>query len=1587
MSSIDNRIVNMQFNNRDFERNAKTTLGTLDKLKAALNFKGAVEGLSDIARTARGVTFSSLNTAVGTVSGNFSVMEQIAIGALRRIGDQAVSTGERLIRSLTVDQISEGFQKYETEVTSVQTIMNATGKSIDEVQEQLDKLMWFTDETSYSFSDMTSNIGKFTSAGVDLGEATEAMMGISNWAALAGQGTGEASRAMYNLSQAMSVGAVKLMDWKSIENANMATTEFKQSVLDSAVALGTLTKEGNGVYRTLKGTEVTATKFNDTLSEGWFTSEVLLKVLRRYNEYTEEVYRITQEKGIGAAEAMEIIGDGFTGYGEKAFRAAQEAKTFTDAINATKDAVSTGWLKTFELIFGNYEKAKVLWTDLANALYDIFAEPGNYRNEQFEKWASEMHGRERLLRGLYSIVESFTAYLNAFSTSFTNIFGQWDAKTISKVTTQINVLANAFEATEPKLFAFNVFLSKIFSTLKLVLVTVKNVGKTVSKAFSNVFRETVDIPEVINSIASSLVNVASRVKNVLTDNEDLYRILRGIFSFAHILKDAFIELLSFVVPNAKTLAGSIAPKIVSFLADIADKITLFDKKRGIFKIAAELRALPKPLEVLKKAFDSVKNAVSAFRAAFEKATNIRVSDIVFDIVEKFKYLKNEFLALVTLFKSGDKVDIKAALSGVWDFIEEALSVVAPALTKAAGALGTAFGGIFEGIRKVLTNGDFTEITAAIEGLSITGLIAAISKFVNSLTGGAEDLGEGANKIVSNINGVLKSAKDALNTFTTKTKVDSLKKVATAIAILAGSLLVLSLINSEKLEDSILAVTTLFAELLGSLSILGKIDTVGDTTKITALVSIMIGLSAAIFTLSTALLLLSTIKPEALANSVLAITALIAGLVGSMVILSKNTDAGGTSFVKIGLTMAIMAKAIKTLASVVAYLGELDSDSLLQGMIGVISIMGTLIAFILSTNNSKLAVSTGASIFIIALSLKVLASVLGQIAQMDPNSLAISLSAVAGSMFAMGIALNSLPKDAGAKSAGMLVLAAAMSIMAGAISKLAALDPASLAISVLILGTMLAGMVIALNSMKQAISGAFALLVASAALTTFAIALKQLSTIPWQGLITGFLSVVAAIAILVGSAVLLAGLSYALEPFIPMMLSLAAVIGVFSLSVFLLASSAMMFATAMGIFAATGLSAAVALGSILRVIVNAIPMLAKAIVSALPDIFKGLAAALPALASFLASVASVVVVFLDEFIPEMIPRFLHILDSILAALEEYLPSIIEHVVNLIVIFFDGLSAGLPRILEAALNFVITLIESIGTLLEENGPRLGEAFVKLIKNLFVGVTQFLIPIGKFALQLITKLAGAIWEQKDKVWDKLSSMIVKAILKLKELKDRFFEAGANVVDGIIEGIKSMFNKPREVLEEIGANLPEGFKHILGISSPSKVMYGIAKWIPKGIADGIADNAKLATRAVDKMGSEVITSFAEYSALAASTAADEYFSQPTIRPVVDMSMVSGAAGTVRGFFAGQSVQLAGINGRLDMQAADLRAQMDQNKIYNDANVVASISGLRDDVNALNGAMSNMQVVMDTGAVVGATAAKMDQALYQRAVFKGRGN
>lgn len=391
MSTIDNRVVQMEFENKNFERNAKESMKTLEKLDKSLELKNGTKSFKDVEEAAKACDFKPLMEAIDGVKVQFTALGAITNRVMQRITDSVLDTGKKMLKSLTIDPIMSGYSKYEDKTASVQTLLNSTGLSLDEVNGYLSKLMWFSDETSYSFTQMSSALATMTSAGGDVAKIVPMLQGVANATAFAGKGAREFSGAIFNLNQSYSGGFLSYMDYNSLDRTyNMFSKQLKQAFIDNAKALGKLDKEG----RTASGTLVDISNFASTLSEKWADRDVMEASFGWFNEVTEQAYALVKAgKYATASDAYEALAGQFDDIQYAAARSAQEAKSFTEAIDSVKDAVSSGWMQTFEYLFGNYEQSKVLWTDLANSLYDIFAEPANQRNSVLKEALTDTWGQ------------------------------------------------------------------------------------------------------------------------------------------------------------------------------------------------------------------------------------------------------------------------------------------------------------------------------------------------------------------------------------------------------------------------------------------------------------------------------------------------------------------------------------------------------------------------------------------------------------------------------------------------------------------------------------------------------------------------------------------------------------------------------------------------------------------------------------------------------------------------------------------------------------------------------------------------------------------------------------------------------------------------------------------------------------------------------------------------------------------------------------------------------------------------------------------------------------------------------------------
>ena len=633
--TIETRVVEMKFDNREFESNVKTSMSTLDKLKSALNLPTASKGVEGLGSAIKNLGFSTITTSIEKVSSGFSVMETIASGALQQIGASAYTAGKQLVDSFTTDPIKDGFSEYELKMDSVQTIMAGTGADLNTVMDKLNELNTYADKTIYSFSDMTNNIGKFTNAGVKLDDAVSAIQGVANVAAVSGANSNEASRAMYNFAQALSAGYVKLIDWKSIENANMATVEFKTQLLESAVAAGKLEKTSDGMYKVLTtnaqgstmSDTISATKnFNDSLAYQWMTTDVLTKTLGDYADETTEI-------------------------GKKAYAAAQDVKTFSQLIGTLKEAVGSGWAETWEYVFGDFAEAKQLWTGVNKGLSNFIDGQSKARNAILKSW-KDLGGRTELIKALGNVFNTLGKILEAAGKAFNEVFEPLTGLKLETITRQFLNFTRTLKMSKETFRDFKSTFRGFFALIDLAATPFKILGmvvldfiKYLAPFSKGILDCTARLGELIASTREIIKETSGkflrteeyeRLKNVVKPLGNAFKV------FADFVHDSFINLIDYVEKSGVVI------KFFGFLA--YGLLYAIEQLKVFFSYVYNLPVIQ---NIIKELSDRFNKFVENF--SFEKLTK--------DIQDFWEQTKNTFLDIKNNFT------FENIIAHIKDFIE------------------------------------------------------------------------------------------------------------------------------------------------------------------------------------------------------------------------------------------------------------------------------------------------------------------------------------------------------------------------------------------------------------------------------------------------------------------------------------------------------------------------------------------------------------------------------------------------------------------------------------------------------------------------------------------------------------------------------------------------------------------------------------------------------------------------------------------------------------------------------------------------------------------------------------------------------
>lgn len=477
--NVEKRVAELEFRNQQFETAAKESIGTLQRLEESLAFKTAKQGVDGLESVVKALNkFNPITNMLNHVTSAFETAKQrITIGFFDQIGFDIENLSKKFIDMLGPEYIKQGFGKYESEIASVQTLMNTTGQGIDEVMKYTEKLRWFTDETSYYYDDMLNAIGRFTSAGVGIDDAVTSMIGIANAAGYFGVNARNASHAMTGFANAIARGNMDVRNWQWIETAHMDVAGFKEELINTALAMGKLEKYSDGTIHTLKGTEVTVAGFRNTLRDAWVTTDVMNKTFAKFGGATEDIYKEFQrlDGEVATTDIIKDIGDSLDETGLKAFKASQETKTFTDAIEYVRTAVASNWSKTWQLILGNYDEARKMWSSVVEDLYELFVESGQQRNALLEQW-KESNGRTELLASIRNFYEGIKAAIRPIQQVWEKLFPKKTGKQLAAITTKLREFSEKFRAVfegiadifEPAKEAVEDFCDDISKRVKVV---------------------------------------------------------------------------------------------------------------------------------------------------------------------------------------------------------------------------------------------------------------------------------------------------------------------------------------------------------------------------------------------------------------------------------------------------------------------------------------------------------------------------------------------------------------------------------------------------------------------------------------------------------------------------------------------------------------------------------------------------------------------------------------------------------------------------------------------------------------------------------------------------------------------------------------------------------------------------------------------------------------------------------------------------------------------------------------------------------------------------------------------------------------
>lgn len=1363
---VDERVVEMRFNNALFESKVQQTMRSLAALNEKLMFKGAEKGFEKVSDSSEKVKFNALLNALDNLSQKFSAVEVIGVTALMRITNQAVDAGERLVKALSLDPIISGFQEYETQINAVQTILANTsskGTTLDQVNAALDELNHYADLTIYNFTEMTRNIGTFTAAGVDLNTSVSAIKGIANLAAVSGSTSQQASTVMYQFSQALASGTVKLQDWNSVVNAGMGGQVFQDALKETARVHGIaidsmIKKEGS---------------FRETLSKGWLTSSILTETLQKFtgdlNEETLKSIGYTDEQ---IKKIMEM--------GKTANDAATKVKTFSQLKDTLTEALQSGWTQTWQTIIGDFEEAKELFTRFSDVFSDLINKSSEARNTVLAGGLNT--GWQQLSTALGDSADFYSQMLEKVMLANGSISQKQidDAGSFVKALQQGGVsaeqLQNGLKESYKQLSVLGALSDDALKAKKLDPAQVRSLAKSFEEVNQKVADGSLDL-----DIYSKKIGELSGREHLI---ESIWNVFEALEKVVEPVARAWQKIFS---PITADQIYNIAKSIDEFTAKLSISDETADKIERTFSgIFAVLNVWKNMLLTVSKVLGEVFNAVSPLAGGFlsitaslgdclvEMANAVNNSKTFKTTLDGIHWIIGKASEGMQTF-AGVLTDVSNNVSVVFDplktlgeWFENFISFITPKLKWLADKIGEIFEELGSGASGAFGNLNGNALWGFANAGMIAGLIAGIKGFLEAF----KDIGSTVKDTIGGVAELLNKLGEAVTAWKNNKNAETLKTISTAVAILAGSLVVLSMVKPERLAASTGAMIALFAELLVALAIYDEIAK--KTKKVGKGTSSMVVMAAGVLILTSALKKISEIETEKLLTSVIALGAVMAELVAAQVAISKWAKDGA----KHAMSMLAMAAAVRVLAEAVEQLADLGWDGIEKGLIAVAGLLAEVAAFSGLSNFGGLTAGKAVGILILAAALSVLEKSVSAFSKMPVDELQNGigvLGAILGEIAVFSM-LSNPAEHVLSTATALTILSGGLLILSNALANLGGMTLGQIGVALAAMAGGLIEMGVALTLVKGSLGSATSFLIMSVVLNALVSPLKSLGEMSLEEIGHGLLAVGGALgifAIAVGT-MSLAG---------PIVIAVSAALS-------LLAGS---FALLLGTMAAV---------SLMPLRVEALVVALGTLGSAIGVFIAGVIAGLGTAAGSIAIAIAEIIVAVCNAIAQAVP-----------AIGNALAQLIVAICNVIVQCSEPIGQALFTLGTVVIQTIIDLIAWAWDGGGEGGGIKG-ALSELLGNIVAWLSEHLNPINLFG-----GLLGTISGFFGKIGEYMSQGLANGL-----------NTGASVQIAN-NGVQTLCNKVKDF-----------FRNAFGINSPSTWMRELGQWFAPGLINGLNGTASIA-------------------------------------------------------------------------------------------------------------------------------------------------